>query len=247
MLPDQNLKRPLGRKRKYWTKVMMEDLGVDRQFSRDVRFRGSWISDEWVDSMRTLAEHRDGLGYVQGRDIPVKNRIAALGVHRTDRDEATHPLNAVYDTGGELYLETWDSRVVGGVGVLVNTNMAVNIAFFEQLTTRIGRLRMRRCGPTPVLTIFVVEEKEVEAFYMELEFYSEDHAFYKIIIVDFNDNIDPRRTPGELHIGTPSLQWNGQGERLSEFIMTTKTTHGNSLPETLLSTLEVGVTRWRVS
>ncbi|ETN74108.1 hypothetical protein NECAME_04137 [Necator americanus] len=53
-------------------------------------------------------------------------------------------------------------------------------------------------------------------------------------------------TPEELHIGTDGLQWNEQGERLSEFIMTTKTTHGNSLPKALLSTLEVGVTsgRW---
>ncbi|ETN83960.1 hypothetical protein NECAME_17312 [Necator americanus] len=51
-----------------------------------------------------------------------------------------HPLNAVYDTGEELFLGTCDSR---GVGILVNTNMAVNIDSFEQLTTRIGRLRMR--------------------------------------------------------------------------------------------------------
>ncbi|KAK6751675.1 hypothetical protein RB195_003223 [Necator americanus] len=71
--------------------------------------------------------------------------------HRTDRDEA----NAVYDTGEELFLGTCDSRGVGGVDVLVNTSMAKNIDSFEQLTTRIRRLRMRRCGPTPTLTIFV--------------------------------------------------------------------------------------------
>ncbi|KAK6762312.1 hypothetical protein RB195_023141 [Necator americanus] len=65
---------------------------------------------------------------------------------------------------------TETSRGDGEVGVLVNTNMAVNIDFFEQLTTRIGRLRMRRCGPTPALTIFVAYaptssyEEEVEAF-----------------------------------------------------------------------------------
>ncbi|KAK6726155.1 hypothetical protein RB195_004461 [Necator americanus] len=33
--------------------------------------------------------------------------------------------------------------------------MAKNIDSFELLTTRIGRLRMKRCGPTPALTIFV--------------------------------------------------------------------------------------------
>ncbi|ETN75480.1 hypothetical protein NECAME_12347 [Necator americanus] len=86
------------------------------------------------------------------------------------------PLNAVYETGEELFLRTCDSRGVGGVGVPVNTSMAKNINSFEQLTTRIGRLRMRRCGPTPALTIFVAyaptssyEEEEVEAFYMDLE------------------------------------------------------------------------------
>ncbi|ETN73297.1 hypothetical protein NECAME_13558 [Necator americanus] len=95
-----------------------------------------------------------------------------------------------------------DSGGVGGVGVLVNRNMAKNIDSFEQLTPRIRRLRMRRCGPTSALTIFVAyaptssyEEEDVESFYMDSKnFYREDHAFYKIII-------DPRRTPKELHTG----------------------------------------------
>uniref|UniRef100_A0A0K0DKD6 Endo/exonuclease/phosphatase domain-containing protein n=1 Tax=Angiostrongylus cantonensis TaxID=6313 RepID=A0A0K0DKD6_ANGCA len=92
-----------------------------------------------------------------------------------------HSFNAVYDTGEELFRRTCDSRV-GGVGVLVNTN--------------VGK---------PALTIFVVyaptsnyDEEEVEAFYMDFEkFYREDHTFFKIIIGDFNakedtvvDNID---------------------------------------------------------
>ncbi|KAK6730379.1 hypothetical protein RB195_007068 [Necator americanus] len=87
---------------------------------------------------------------------------------------------------------TCDSRGVGGVGVLVNTSMAKNIDSFEQLTTRIGCLRMRRCGPIPAIFVAYAptssyEEKEVEVFYMDLEkFYQEDHAFYKVIIGDFN-------------------------------------------------------------
>ncbi|KAK6766996.1 hypothetical protein RB195_026331 [Necator americanus] len=104
----------------------------------------------------------------------------------------------------------------GGVGVLVNMSMARNMDSFEQLTTRIGCLRMRRCGPTPALTIFVAyaptssyeEEEEVEAFYMDLEkFYREDHAFYKVIIFE----VGPRRALEELHFGTHDLQWNEQG------------------------------------
>ncbi|KAK6763921.1 hypothetical protein RB195_024309 [Necator americanus] len=113
--------------------------------------------------------------------------------------------------------------------------MANNIDSSEQLTTRIERLRMR-CGPTPALTIFVAyaptsryDEEEVEAFYMDLEkFYWDDHAFYKVIIGDFYAEVGARRTPEELRIGTHGLQCNDQGERLSEFIMMTKTIHGNS-------------------
>ncbi|KAK6755827.1 hypothetical protein RB195_014298 [Necator americanus] len=120
-----------------------------------------------------------------------KIKYDVIGLTETRR---RHSLNAVFETGEELFLGTCDSRGVGGVGVLVNTSMAQNIDSFEQLTTRIGRLRMRRCGPTPALTIFVAyaptssyEEEEVEAFYMDLEkFYREDHAFHKVIIGDFN-------------------------------------------------------------
>ncbi|KAK6761361.1 hypothetical protein RB195_022430 [Necator americanus] len=81
-----------------------------------------------------------------------KIKYDVIGLTETRR---RHPLNAVYETGEEPFLETCDSRGVGGVGVLVNTSMAKNIDSFEQLTTRIGRLRMRRCGSTPALTIFV--------------------------------------------------------------------------------------------
>ncbi|VDM51588.1 unnamed protein product [Angiostrongylus costaricensis] len=62
----------------------------------------------------------------------------------------------------------------------------MNIDSFEQLITRIGRLRLKRRGSIPVLTNFVVyaptsnyDEEEVEAFYMDLEFYREDHTFFK--------------------------------------------------------------------
>ncbi|KAK6728839.1 hypothetical protein RB195_006108 [Necator americanus] len=53
------------------------------------------------------------------------------------------------------------------------------------------------------------EKEEFEASYMDLEkFYREDHAFYKVIIGDFNAKVGPRRTPEELHIGTHGFQWN---------------------------------------
>ncbi|EYC21754.1 hypothetical protein Y032_0018g3513 [Ancylostoma ceylanicum] len=122
------------------------------------------------------------------------------------------PLNATFDAGEELFLGACDSRGVGGVGVLVNTNLAMNNDSFEQLTTRIGHLRLRRCGSKPALTVFVAytptsdyDEDEIEAFYMDLEkFYREDHRFYKVIVGDFNAKISPRRAPEELHISTLS-------------------------------------------
>ncbi|WKX90251.1 hypothetical protein Q1695_009248 [Nippostrongylus brasiliensis] len=125
---------------------------------------------------------------------------------------------------------------VGGIGILVKTNLAMNIDSFEQLTTRIGRIRLIRLGSMPALTVFVVyaptsdyDDEEVEAFYMELEkLYKEDHTFYKVIVGDFNAKIGPRRSSEELHIGVHGLEWNEQGERLSEFIMSTNTIHGNS-------------------
>ncbi|EYB90429.1 hypothetical protein Y032_0220g2516 [Ancylostoma ceylanicum] len=112
----------------------------------------------------------------------------------------------------------------------------MSIDSFEQLTTRIGRSRRRRCGSTPALIVFIAYaptssygEDEIKAFYMDLEkFYREDHTFYKVIVGDVRAKIGPRRTPEELHIGTHGLQWNEQGVRLSEFIMTMKPIHGNS-------------------
>uniref|UniRef100_A0A0K0DA46 Endo/exonuclease/phosphatase domain-containing protein n=1 Tax=Angiostrongylus cantonensis TaxID=6313 RepID=A0A0K0DA46_ANGCA len=110
-------------------------------------------------------------------------RYDVIGLAETRR---RHPFNSAYDTGEELSLGTCDSRGVGGVGVLVNTSLSMNIDLFEQLTTRIGRLRLKKSGSTPALTIFVVyapksnyEKEEVEAFYMDLEsFYREDHTFF---------------------------------------------------------------------
>ncbi|KAK6735133.1 hypothetical protein RB195_018367 [Necator americanus] len=56
-------KKPPVRKGKFRTEVVKEDLrtlGVDRQFRRDVRFRRTWNSDEWIDSVHDLAEDREG-------------------------------------------------------------------------------------------------------------------------------------------------------------------------------------------
>ncbi|KIH59877.1 hypothetical protein ANCDUO_09879 [Ancylostoma duodenale] len=63
----------------------------------------------------------------------------------------------------------------------------MNIDSFEQLTTRSGRLRLRRCGSILSLTILVAygptssyDDEEIEGFYIYLEkFYREDHIFYK--------------------------------------------------------------------
>ncbi|VDO38802.1 unnamed protein product [Haemonchus placei] len=159
-----------------------------------------------------------------------KIKYDVIGLIETRRHR---PLHAVFETGEEVFPGTCDSRGVGGVGVLVNTHLAMNIDSYESLTTRIGRLRLRRCGSIPALTIFVAyaptssyEEEELESFYMDLErLYREDHTFFKAIVGDFNAKTGPRGTAEELHIGTQ----NEQGEWLSEFIMSTHTIH-NSIP-----------------
>ncbi|VDM52883.1 unnamed protein product [Angiostrongylus costaricensis] len=134
-----------------------------------------------------------------------------IGLAETRRCQ---PFNAVYDTGEELFFRTFNSRGAGGVGVFVNTSLSMNIDSFEQLATRIRRLRLIRCGSIPALTIFVVYEptlnydkKEVEAFYTDLEkFRREDHTIFKIIIGDFNAKVGPKGTFEERRIGTHGLE-----------------------------------------
>ncbi|KAK6735984.1 hypothetical protein RB195_018945 [Necator americanus] len=61
-LSSLSWKKPPGRKRKFWTELLKEDLrtlGVNRQFRRDVRFHRIWNSDEWIDSLQALAEDRE--------------------------------------------------------------------------------------------------------------------------------------------------------------------------------------------
>ncbi|ETN72431.1 hypothetical protein NECAME_18859 [Necator americanus] len=74
----------------------------------------------------------------------MKIKYDVIGPTETRRRRS---LNAVYKTGEKVFLRTCDSRGVDGVGVLVNMSMARNINSFEQLTTRIGRLRIGRYHP----------------------------------------------------------------------------------------------------
>ncbi|KAK6762601.1 hypothetical protein RB195_023357 [Necator americanus] len=85
-------KRPPGRKRKFWTEAVKEDLrtlGVARQFRRDARFRRIWNSDEWIDSVQALARHTSAKMRViaSGDDIspPIKSiRSSELFDFRND-------------------------------------------------------------------------------------------------------------------------------------------------------------------
>ncbi|VDM55051.1 unnamed protein product [Angiostrongylus costaricensis] len=168
------------------------------------------------------------------RRLPQASKRDKVRCHRPGRDEKTPAFQPVYDTGEELFLGRCDSEGVGGVGVLINMSLSMNIDSFEQLTTRIGRLRLKRRGSIPALRIIVVyaptsnyDEEEVEPFYMDLQkFYREDHTFLKVVIGDFNAKIGPRRTFEERNTGTHGLEWNEQGEQLSELIMLTKAIHG---------------------
>ncbi|RCN25307.1 hypothetical protein ANCCAN_28982, partial [Ancylostoma caninum] len=68
------------------------------------------------------------------------SKISYDVIRLTERRSHRSP-NATFDTGEELFLGICDSRRVAGGGVLVNTNLVMNIDSFEQLTTRTGRLR----------------------------------------------------------------------------------------------------------
>ncbi|VDP03251.1 unnamed protein product [Heligmosomoides polygyrus] len=109
--------------------------------------------------------------------------------------------HATYDSGEELLLGTCDSVGVGGVAALVNTHLSMNINLYESHHLN-GAMWLR-----------------ISFDCVELEkFYKEDNSLYKVIVDDFNAKIGPRRPPDGLHIGTHGLEWNEQGERLSEFI-----------------------------
>ncbi|KAK6744557.1 hypothetical protein RB195_011341 [Necator americanus] len=143
-----------------------------------------------------------------------------------------HPLNALYENGEGLFLGKCDNRGVIGVGVFVSTNIAVNIGSFKQLTTRIGR--RRRCGPASLDHLYrlrsnikLLRRGSRSFLYGPREVLQRRSYLYKVIVGDFNAKIGPRTTSGELNIETHGLQRNEEGERLSEFIMTTKTIHGN--------------------
>uniref|UniRef100_A0A0K0DB53 Endonuclease n=1 Tax=Angiostrongylus cantonensis TaxID=6313 RepID=A0A0K0DB53_ANGCA len=68
-------------------------------------------------------------------DLLMQARMIRYDVIDLVETRRRHPFNAVYNTGQELFLGTCDTRGVGGVGVLVNTSLSMNIDSFEQLTT----------------------------------------------------------------------------------------------------------------
>uniref|UniRef100_A0A0K0CTF9 CASPASE_P20 domain-containing protein n=1 Tax=Angiostrongylus cantonensis TaxID=6313 RepID=A0A0K0CTF9_ANGCA len=78
----------------------------------------AWITKKYGDDLhpRTLAPEPSPEDLLM-QASRIRNDV--IGLAETRR---RHPFNAVYDTGKELLLEICDSRGVGGVGVLVNTN-----------------------------------------------------------------------------------------------------------------------------
>ncbi|KAK6763250.1 hypothetical protein RB195_023820 [Necator americanus] len=79
-------------------------------------------------------------------DLMMQTKKIKYDVISLTETRQRHPLNAVYVNGEELFLGTCENRKVGGVGILVNTSMAKNVDSFEERTTRIGRLPMKRYG-----------------------------------------------------------------------------------------------------
>ena len=82
-------------------------------------------------------------------------------------------------------------RGIDGVGVLVNTNLAMSIDSFKCLTTQIRWLCLNRCGSLLAVSIFVIyvptsnyDEKEIKKFYMELKkYYKKDTPSTRSLLV----------------------------------------------------------------
>ncbi|VDO90419.1 unnamed protein product [Heligmosomoides polygyrus] len=85
-------------------------------------------------------------------DLMMQSRKIKYGVIGLTETRRHRPLHAAYDSREELFLGTCDSRGVGGVGVLVSTHLAMNINSYGSLTSRIGRLRLKRCGSASAFT-----------------------------------------------------------------------------------------------
>ncbi|VDM52529.1 unnamed protein product [Angiostrongylus costaricensis] len=111
----------------------------------------------------------------------------------------------VYDTGKELFLGTWESRGIDGVGILAKTNVVTNIGSFEQLNPNRKSTIEEMWINTSLGIIFVAyaptssyDEAEVEAFYVDSEkFYRQDRTFHKVIIRDFKSKARLRRMSEE--------------------------------------------------
>uniref|UniRef100_A0A0K0CVV2 DUF4915 domain-containing protein n=1 Tax=Angiostrongylus cantonensis TaxID=6313 RepID=A0A0K0CVV2_ANGCA len=87
----------------------------------------AWITknlsdDLYVQCMNTCIPVLDR-GLAHASMLGRRKRYDVIDLVETRR---RHPFNAVYDTGEELFLGTYDSRGVGGDGVLVNTNLSMN-------------------------------------------------------------------------------------------------------------------------
>ncbi|KIH45830.1 hypothetical protein ANCDUO_24124 [Ancylostoma duodenale] len=64
----------------------------------------------------------------------IRHYVIGLTETRSQRQ-----LGTTSHIGEELFLGTCDSKGVGEVGAMANTNLIINITSFEELTTWIGR------------------------------------------------------------------------------------------------------------
>ncbi|VDP48751.1 unnamed protein product [Heligmosomoides polygyrus] len=167
---------------------------------------------------RTLASE----AYVE--DLMMQAKKIKYDVIGLTEKRRHHPLHAPCDSGEELFLGTCDSRGVGGVGILINTHLAMNIDSFDCV---------HRVCPTSDC-----DDEEIEAFYVELE--KEDHTFCKVIVGDFKSKIGPRMSPEEIHIGAHNTSWTKNttaSSIISKIVLkvaeSLKTTNVRLSPETL--------------
>ncbi|VDM58397.1 unnamed protein product [Angiostrongylus costaricensis] len=102
--------------------------------------------------------------------------------------------------------------------------------FYElspQFAVHKNQIRLHDCEP---FSRFDVRFDPHNRFISTLVYNQEDYTIFNVIIGDFNAKVGPIRTYEERPTGTHELEWNKQGEGLSEFIMPTNTIHDQEHP-----------------
>jgi len=130
------------------------------------------------------------------------------------------------ETGDEIIIgEGNGQQRVGGVGFIINSQIANRVIEVQVHSHRIATLKLDIGRKTPLLIVQIYAPHkdygtdEIQNFYSEVEKYLDQPAYQKIVIGDFNAQLGPKNT-SQKYIGNfTSGTWdkNETGELLADF------------------------------